>query len=60
MKRSDAEKIINDWLDNSLEITGKTIIDFLEKKIKMLPPEHKKKTNNKQIPISYLNEWEPE
>lgn len=37
MKRSEAEKLINDWLDQSREITGKTIIDFLEE-LGMQPP----------------------
>lgn len=37
MKRSEAEKLINDWLDQSNEITGKTIIDFVEE-LGMQPP----------------------
>lgn len=30
MKRSRAEEIINNWLDTSTEITGKTIIDVVQ------------------------------
>lgn len=37
MKRSEAEKIINDWLDSSNVITGKTILNLLEG-LGMQPP----------------------
>lgn len=37
MKRSEAEKHINDWLDQSEVITGKTILDFVEE-FGILPP----------------------
>lgn len=37
MKRSRAEEIINNWLDVSTEITGKTIIDVLQE-LGMQPP----------------------
>jgi hypothetical protein len=38
MRRSQLEKEINDWLDSSVEITGKTILDLLESK-GMVPPK---------------------
>lgn len=38
MKRSEAEKRINDWLDQAEVITGKTILDFM-KELGMVPPE---------------------
>lgn len=63
MKRSEAEKIINDWLDSSNVITGKTILDFLEE-LGMQPP------NIIKLPDTYIRstgeygyeaaEWEKE
>lgn len=36
MKRSKAEKLINDFLDNEIVITGETLLNFLEKELDMI------------------------
>lgn len=57
MKRSEAEKIINDWLDNSLEITGKTILDLLESRINMRPPTKINTVSLRDVPDDIFRVW---
>lgn len=54
MKRSEAEKRINDWLDQAEVITGKTIIDFVQE-LGMVAPTTKLKHIDKAD-----NSWEDE
>lgn len=61
MKRSDAENLINNWLDTTQEITGRTIIDFVQEHLGMLPPPIETKHWNRQDNCYYEdNEWEQE
>lgn len=39
MKRSEAEKLINEWLDTASVITGITFLEFAETRLGMIPPE---------------------
>ena len=60
MKRSEAEQIINNWLDTADEITGKTVIDFLQG-LGMQPPQMEEQIiyDNEEY-ISFKYEWEKE
>lgn len=60
MKRSEAERLINSWLDNATVITGETILNFLEDKIDMLPPENPNNFHDVAGETVYIREWEPE
>lgn len=57
MKRSEAEKLINDWLDTATIITGESVIEFLTLKIGMLPPRRECEYSGLIIDE---NSWEPE
>jgi hypothetical protein len=58
VKRSTLETDINNWLDHADEVTGKTILDFLEAR-GMQPPENEKaNSGTKMAGEAYY--WEPE
>lgn len=58
MKRKDLEEKINNWLDNAEEITGKTILDFLEKEGMKPPATIVEKYHKGQLYLIEVNEWE--
>ena len=63
MKRTDAERLINDWLDTADEVTGATVIDFITTVIGMHPPlipVRKSSRDLTQIQPTHVFEWEDE
>lgn len=68
MKRSTLELDLNNWLDHAEEITGKTILDYVESKGMQPPGVHYLPTSvpGDWIKSSggygsvYLHKWEPE
>lgn len=40
MRKSDAEKLLNNWLSSSPELTGKSVLEFVETIIGMQPPTY--------------------
>lgn len=64
MKRSEAERLINNWLDVAPEITGVTLIEFLTTTIGMQPPLYTKNPDvwyRSTFDYGYeVSEWEDE